>query len=128
MYDRELVNFAKEAGAKLTLHQDSDVTAHLENYAQLGDVQAIDFGQDTDWEKAARLFPKANATCILFPGWLQEHSMEDIQEELLRIMKVAGLFQSFTFAIYDIDTFLGEQKIFEFYDVFRTCCEKIKRT
>jgi len=123
-YDLDLVNFAKKLGANLVLHQDSDVTAHLANYARLGYVQVVDFGQDTDWEKTARLFADTDATCILFPGWFQGHSMDDVKEELLRIMTIADSFKSFSFAIYDIDAFLGEQKIFEFYDVFRKCCER----
>jgi hypothetical protein len=125
-YDLQLVKLAKEIGANLVLHQDSGVTPHLTNYARLGYVQAIDFGQDTDWEKAAQLFPDTEATCILFPAWLQDHSMDDVQEELLRIMTTARAFQSFSFGIYDIDTFLGEKKIFEFYDVFRMCSERKK--
>jgi hypothetical protein len=127
-YDLQLINWAQHIGANLTLHQDSGVTPHLENYTKLGYVQTIDFGQDTDWEKAAQLFPAIEATCILFPSWLQDHSRDDVQEELLKIMKTTRSFKSFSFAIYDLDTLLGEKKIFEFYDAFRMCCESIKRT
>ena len=55
--DRRLAEFARGIGARFLVHQDSGATAHLRGYARLGHVQGIDFGQDTDWEVAARVFP-----------------------------------------------------------------------
>ncbi|MFH1905704.1 MAG: hypothetical protein ABIK53_09335 [bacterium] len=125
-YDLQIANYAREIKAALTLHQDSDVSPHLENYAKLGHVQVLDFGQDTDWKKAAQLFPGVDATCLLFPSWIYEHSLEDIEEELMRIMRIGRSFNSFSFAILDVDHFIGEKRIFEFYEIFVRCSEKHK--
>ncbi|MEW6359872.1 MAG: hypothetical protein AB1696_26280 [Planctomycetota bacterium] len=124
-FDRNLMGFAQGIGANFLLHQDSGVTPHLENYAQFARVRAIDFGQDTDWEKAAKLFPHADAWCILFPSWIKTHSNEELREEVLRLMRIGKGFKSFSFTLWEIDPFLGEDRIFEFYDTFRQCADEL---
>jgi hypothetical protein len=121
--DRQLAEFARRIGARFLVHQDSGVTPHLENYARLGSVQGIDFGQDTDWEAAARVFPGAEANCIVFPGWVLSHSREEIQEELQRLMRAGKRFPRFSFSILELDPALAEGKVFEFHDAFRRAAE-----
>jgi hypothetical protein len=121
--DRKLSEYACSIGARFLVHQDSDVTPHLENYARLGYVQDLDFGQDTDFRKAAELFPGYRANCILFPSWIASTSAEAMREELLRIMKAARGFSRFSFSIFEVDPALAEGKIFEFYEIFRRCCQ-----
>jgi hypothetical protein len=126
-FDRELAEFARSIGASFLVHQDSDVTPHLANYARLGYVQGLDFGQDTDFVQAARLFPGASANCILFPAWLQATPTEGIAEELERLMRVGLGFRDFTFSIFEVDPALAGGKVFEFVDVFRKTAEKVSR-
>jgi len=121
--DRQLSEYARSIGARFLVHQDSGVTPHLENYARLGYVQDLDFGQDTDFERAAELFPGCCANCILFPSWIASTPVEAMREELLRVMKRAREFSRFSFSIFEIDPALAEGKIFEFYELFRQCCE-----
>jgi hypothetical protein len=121
--DRELAEYARSIGARFLVHQDSDVTPHLANYARIGYVQDLDFGQDTDFRKAAELFPGCGANCILFPSWIASTPAEAMREELLRIMKAARGFSRFSFSIFEVDPALAEGRIFEFYDVFRRCCQ-----
>jgi len=120
-FDRRLMDFARAKGARFLMHQDSHATLHLEHYARLEYLDAIDFGQDTDFEKAARLMPHVAANCILFPAWLASHTLDEIREELLRLMTVGQAFRSFSFTILEIDQNLAGPRIFEFYDVFREC-------
>lgn len=125
-FDTEILRFAEKIKAEFTLHQDSDVNKHLKNYAQLGKIHHLDFGQDTDFEKAAGLFPGISANCIIFPSWLSANSNEVINEEIERIMIAGKAFKSFSFTLYEIDSYLAGGKIFEFYDIFRKCADKIK--
>jgi hypothetical protein len=121
--DRTLMEYARSIGARFTIHQDSNVNPHLENYARLDYVHAIDFGQDTDFEKAARLFPGVDANCILFPSWIQVQPLEVIAEELRRLMRVGRGFRSMSFTCWEVDTQLGQEKVFGFHEVFRRCAE-----
>jgi hypothetical protein len=123
-YDRRLMEYARSIGARFMMHQDSDVNKHLENYTKFDYLHFIDFGQDTDFEKLAKLFPSANANCLLFPSWVQFHSIEEIREELLRLMTIGKAFRSFSFSLLEIDQELGKGKIFEFFEVFRECAAK----
>ncbi len=123
-FDKRLADFASSIGARFLVHQDSGATPHLEHYASLGYVQGIDFGQDTDWEKAARLFPRAEANCILFPAWLRGRPREEIREELLRLMAAGARFPRFSFSILEVDEELARGKVFEFHEVFRECAEE----
>jgi hypothetical protein len=120
-FDRELMEYARSIGARFLVHQDSDVTPHLVNYARLGYVQDLDFGQDTDFQKAAELFPGCGANCILFPSWIASTPAEAMREELRRIMKAAGGFSRFSFSVFEVDPALAKGRIFEFYDIFRQC-------
>jgi hypothetical protein len=117
--DSRLAEFAARIGARFMVHQDSGATPHLRTYARLGPVHAIDFGQDTDWEEAGRLFPHAEANCILFPGWLRAHSGREIQEELVRLMRAGSRFPRFTFSILELDVELAAGKVLEFHEAFR---------
>jgi len=126
-FDRELADFARSIGASFLVHQDSDVTPHLANYARLGYVQGLDFGQDTDFAEAARLFPEASANCILFPAWLQSTSIDGIAEELERLMRIGLGFRRFSFSILEVDPVLAEGKVFEIVNVFRRMADKVSR-
>jgi hypothetical protein len=121
--DSRLAAFARGIGATFLVHQDSGATPHLENYARLGHVRGIDFGQDTDWEAAARIFPGAEANCIIFPGWILAHSREEIQEELQRLMRAGTSFPRFSFSILELDVALAAGKVFEFHEAFRRAAE-----
>jgi hypothetical protein len=126
-FDRELADFARGIGARFLVHQDSDVTPHLDGYAGLGPVHGLDVGQDTDFAVAARLFPGASVNCILFPAWLRSTPAEGIREELTRLMRAGLAFPDFTFTILEIDPDLAAAKIFAFHEIFRRCAEEVTR-
>jgi hypothetical protein len=117
--DSRLAGFARSIGARFLVHQDSGATAHLEGYAGLGAVDGVDFGQDTDWEKAALLFPGAEANCILFPAWVRGKSRAEMREELARLMRAGSRFPRFTFSLLELDTVLAAGKVFELHEAFR---------
>ena len=123
-FDRELAAYAASIGARFLVHQDSDTTPHLANYRALRPVHALDVGQDTDFERAAALFPEASVNCILFPSWVASTPLEGIREELSRLMRIGRAFADFTFSIFEVDPALAQGRIFEFYDVFRECAER----
>ncbi|HUV09138.1 MAG TPA: hypothetical protein VMX75_15495 [Spirochaetia bacterium] len=127
-FDRRLSQYAREAGARFLVHQDSGAAPHLENFSELGCVHAFDLGQDTDFGKLGRLFPDAGVNCILFPAWLESVSLQEIRSELARIMEIGLSFSSFTFSMYHIDSRLAQGRIFEFYDIFKICAEEISKT
>ena len=122
--DDRLASFARGIGARFIVHQDSGATPHLRNYARLGNVQGIDFGQDTDWETAARVFPGVDANCIIFPAWILSHSREEIQEELQRLMREGARFPRFSFSVLELDAALAAGKVFEFHEAFRRAAEQ----
>jgi hypothetical protein len=124
-HDRELAGYARSVGAEFLVHQDSDANPHLENYASIGYVHALDFGQDTDFGKAAGLFPGAAASCIIFPGWLHTAEDAEIAETLTRIMRAGLAFPDFSFSLFELDPGLAEGKIFEFYDIFKRCANDV---
>jgi hypothetical protein len=117
--DRRLAEHARRIGARFYVHQDSAVTPHLRGYSLLGRVHGLDFGQDTDWAEAARIFPGAAASCIVFPSWIRSHSPEELREELYRLMRLGAAFPSFTFSVLELDVELAGGKILEFHDAFR---------
>jgi hypothetical protein len=121
--DRRLMDYARSIGARFMIHQDSDVNPHLENYAALEYAQAFDFGQDTDFEKLARLRPEASVNCILFPAWIASHSPDDIREELLRLMRIGKAFSSFSFTCLELDEKLDGDVIRAFFDIFAKCTD-----
>jgi hypothetical protein len=123
-FDTELADHARAIGAWFLVHQDSDVTPHLANYARIGYVHALDFGQDTDFLHAARLFPGTSANCILFPGWIRSTPIEGITEELERLMHAGRDFTDFTFSLFELDPGLAEGKVFELTEAFRKCAER----
>jgi len=125
-YDRQIMEFARQKGADFLMHQDSGATPHLENYTGFNSLQALDFGQDTDFEKLVRLFPTASVNCIVFPNWVYDSSLENIEEEFTRIMTIGKTLPSLSFTLYEIDTFLTKDKIFAFYEIFRRCLEKVQ--
>jgi len=126
-FDGELSRYAASIGARFLVHQDSGATAHLGNYARLLPVHALDFGQDTDFHEAARLFPGASANCIVFPSWIASSTAEEVRSELTRIMHVGLSLESFTFSIFEVDPVLAAGKIFEFSEIFRQCAESVSR-
>ncbi len=119
--DRRLMEHARKIGARFMMHQDSNATAHLENYARLEYLHALDFGQDTDFEKLTRLFPNAEVNCILFPSWIESHPRDEVRAELARLMELGKSFPAFSFTLLEIDTKLGGDLLFEFHDTFREC-------
>ena len=120
-YDRRLMEYARSIGARFMLHQDSQVNPHLENYAGFDYLHALDFGQDTDFETLARLFPNAEVNCILFPSWVESHGMDEVRGELLRLMALGKHFPAFSFTLLEVDPRLGEDLIFAFYETFKEC-------
>jgi hypothetical protein len=126
-FDAELSRYAATIGAEFLVHQDSAVTPHLSNYARLQPVGALDIGQDTDFAEAARLFPGAAASCILFPGWIASTPVREMETELTRLMRLGRRYRSFTFSIFEVDPALAAGKINEFHDVFRRCAETESR-
>jgi hypothetical protein len=125
-FDEALASRAREAGASFLVHQDSGATPHLSNYARLGPVQELDFGQDTDFTRAAELFPGASAHCIIFPGWLRSTPAEAVEEEMGRIMRAGLAFPEFTFSLFEVDSGLADCKVFELVETFRRCAERIQ--
>jgi hypothetical protein len=124
-YDLKIMEFARLKGANFLIHQDSGVSPHLENYASFEYLHALDFGQDTNFERLVKLFPHTSLNCILFPNWIYEASCEEISEQLLQIMTIAKNLPSLSFTLYEIDTLLTKEKIFSLYEIFTKCVEKI---
>jgi hypothetical protein len=122
-FDAALLAYARRIGARFMVHQDSGATSHLEAYAGLGLVDAIDFGQDTDWEKAAQLFPRAQASCILFPAWLRSHSREELRDELSRLLRAGRAFPSFTFTLLELDVELAGDPLRILYEELERAAE-----
>ena len=77
--------------------------------------------------KLARLFPKAEVNCILFPSWIESHPMDEVRAELTRLMELGKSFPAFSFTLLEIDTKLGGDLLFEFHDLFRECALRIDR-
>ena len=115
-YDKEFVNYAREKGASFCMHQDSNVTPHIRNYAKLPYVSDLDVGMDTDFELLAKYFPKAGANCIWFPQWIIGHTSSDIEKEVERLMSIGKRFKNFSFTLYEIDELITDEKLFRFYD------------
>lgn len=123
-HDRRLMAYARQIGARFMLHQDSKASAHLENYARFEYLQALDLGQDTDFEKLARLFPKAAVNCILFPSWVASQPLDEIRDELARLMQIGTRFPAFSFTLLEVDTQLAGGRLEEFRELFRECAVK----
>jgi hypothetical protein len=119
--DRRLMEYARSLGARFMMHQDSNANPHLENYARFDYLHAFDLGQDTDFEKLHRLCPNASVNCILFPAWVSATPMEEIRAELSRLITLGSGFPSFSFSLFDVDTDLGGNRLFEFFETFRQC-------
>lgn len=126
-FDRQALAHADARGIPFTLHQDSGVTPQLPNYAALGKLSGVDFGQDTDFARVAELFPGVQANCILFPAWVANATADQLRQELLRLMRVGRRFSAFSFSLYEIDPALGGDKIFEFYEIFQSCAAQAER-
>jgi uroporphyrinogen-III decarboxylase len=122
--DHRLMELARSAGARFTIHQDSDANQQLENYAKFEYLHAFDLGQDTDFVRLASLAPNAEVNCILFPAWIESHGPEDIREELTRLMTVGKRFPRFSFTMLEMDTRLDGAPIHMFYDAFRRCARE----
>lgn len=120
-HDRLLMDYARKIGARFMMHQDSDVNPHVANYARFEYLHALDVGQDTDFEKLAAAFPGVEVNCILFPGWIESHAMDEVGQELLRLMKLGRRFPAFSFTLLEVDPRLGGDLLFEFHETFRRC-------
>ena len=119
--DRRVMDYARSIGARFMMHQDSAANPHLENYARFDYLHAFDLGQDTDFERLARLCPEASVNCILFPAWVGATAPDALCAELTRLMRQGGRFPAFSFSLYDVDTELGGERLFEFFEIFRQC-------
>ncbi len=119
--DRRLMEYARSIGARFMMHQDSAANPHLAQYAKLDYLHAFDLGQDTDFERLARLMPNAEVNCILFPAWIASHAMDEVRAELLRLMRAGKAVPAFSFTLLEIDTQLGGDLLFQFYETFRQC-------
>jgi hypothetical protein len=122
--DRQLMHYARRIGARFMMHQDSNATAQLANYARLEAIQAFDLGQDTDFETLARLCPRAEVNCILFPSWLESHSASEVASELLRLMELGKRFAGFSFTMLEIDGRLEGDWLFSFHETFQACARR----
>jgi hypothetical protein len=118
-HDRALMDFALQIGARFTMHQDSDVNPHIAGYARLEYLHALDVGQDTDFERLAQAFPRAEVNCILFPGWIQSHTADEIGAELRRLMQLGKRFAAFSFTMLEVDGRLAGDALFAFHETFR---------
>jgi hypothetical protein len=119
--DQRLMEYARSIGARFMMHQDSAANPHLEQYAKLDYLHAFDLGQDTDFERLARLAPNVEVNCILFPSWIASHGMDEIAAELKRLMRVGKAFATFSFTCLEIDTQIGGDLLLQFHDTFRQC-------
>ena len=124
-HDRCLMGHARDLGAHFMLHQDSHVNPHLENYARFEYLQAVDFGQDTDFERWACLRPDVAVNCILFPSWIAAHTMDDVGAELSRLMRIGLRFPAFSFTMLEIDARLDGDRLLEFHETFRRCAREV---
>jgi hypothetical protein len=119
--DRRIMEYARSIGARFMMHQDSAANPHLDEYAKLEYLHALDLGQDTDFERLAKLVPGAAVNCILFPSWIESHTMDEVRSELLRCMRAGRAFPAFSFTLLEVDTKLGGDLLFEFHETFRQC-------
>jgi hypothetical protein len=119
--DRRLMEYARSIQARFMMHQDSAANPHLEQYAKLDYLHALDLGQDTDFERLSRLIPNAEVNCILFPAWIASHAREEVRAELLRLMRAGKAFPAFSFTCLEVDTQLDGDRLFEFHETFRQC-------
>ena len=119
--DRQIMGYAKYIGAKFMVHQDSDVNAHLANYANFDYLHFLDLGQNTNFEQVAKIFPNVDVSCILLPSWLQSTSVGDMKDDLDRLITVGRLFRSFSLSLSDIDFETSKEKLFSFYENIRKC-------
>ena len=79
------------------------------HYARFDYVQAFDLGQDTDFEKLARLCPTASVNCILFPAWVGSAPLDEFGAELKRLLRLGRRLRSFSFSLYDVDAGTGRR-------------------
>ena len=114
-FDMDFMNFARKKGARFGMHQDSNVTPHIRNYAQLSYISGLDFGMDTDFELLAHFFSKVHLNCIWFPQWIINHTSFEIAEEVGRLMELGTRFNGFSFSLYEIDELISDEKLFAFY-------------
>ena len=126
-FDLELADYANANGLPFLVHQDSGATPYLEAYGALGDVDTFDVGLDTDFEALHRLFPGSSVICIILPSWIQDSSLELIEDTLLRVLKEGRKFRNFAFALYDVGPDMGEDGIRRFIEVFSRCAETADR-
>ena len=126
-FDAELSRYAASIHARFLVHQDSGASPHLAAYARLGAVAELDFGQDTDFDEAARRFPGASVNCILFPSWIRATPLQEIRAELTRLMRAGRAFPRFTFSVFEVDPALAAGRIHQFVEVFRQCAETASR-
>ena len=123
--DRRIVSFCQDRGIELTMHQDSDVTPHLEHYAAMDYIRTFDFGMDTDFEKLADMCPEASVNSIWFPQWLMTHTVDEVRDEVLRQMDSGRRFSRFSFSIHGIDNLTGDDRVRALYNTFKEAALEI---
>jgi len=114
--DVGFIDYAKGKGASFCVHQDSNVTPHIENYARLPHVSILDVGMDTDFELLSEHFPNADVNCIWFPQWVISHTPSEIEEEVGRLMEIGTRFRSFSFTLYEIDELISDEKLLALFE------------
>ena len=124
-HDQRFISCCTGRGMEFIMHQDSDATAHLANYAKLPGVGSFDLGQDTDFEQLAELAPRAAVNCILFPHEIMSHSLDDVGEMLGQLMHAGKHFPYFSFTLGEIDIGISDDRLFGFYEVFRRTADRI---
>lgn len=122
--DRAYMAHCREKGIHLTLHQDSNVTLHLDHYARLDYADGCDFGMDTDFARLAELRPADQVNCIWFPHWLATRDIPEIEAEAGRIIEAGRRFPAFSCSLYEIDAMIGDDRLFAFCAALRRAAQR----
>ncbi|HEY3418554.1 MAG TPA: uroporphyrinogen decarboxylase family protein, partial [Armatimonadota bacterium] len=125
-FDRRIMNYCREHGLAFGMHQDSNVTPHLDHYAKLEYTSGFSFGMDTDFARLADLFPNASVSCLWFPHWLRDHSPAEIADEVRRLLEAGRRFPVFNFSVQDVDPFMDDEKLRGFYQIVQEEARKIR--
>lgn len=126
--DQRVMNWAKERNFPFSLHQDSDVNPHIDNYGKFGYVHHLDFGQDTDYERLYKYYPDATINVLLWPSWALAVDDDEMRADLMRWMRTGVKYKKGCyFSIYDVDQLMGRGRLFQFVDIFRQCAEQIEK-
>jgi hypothetical protein len=111
-FDLQIIEYCRERGVPMTMHQDSDVNPHMDNYVGLPYVGSYDFGLDTDFERLARIAPDSDVSCMWFPHWLMSHDLGEIREKAESLIETGRSFRSFSCTLYEMDPLVGDEKLY----------------